>query len=496
MSSTGRDVTFGGKVEAPDLASNNIRSRTSVHISIDDDDNQDNQHFLVRKNGAGNYTDLFRVNELGHTSINEGDLRLDKGGFFLKTIGPKQNTWAQVMVRDAATGKLSYREAPTLTPWKWNDVDIRYGQRVAIGSTATSPSTTLDVFGDVKVRTLVENSALNEMVVANANNKLLKRNINTLVGGRDNSLEKLVVVNGGNMMQYRDLSSLNLSPFTIVPGTIGYTGQMNITGNGNFTSIAAGSAAIGNHLQTGILSASSATFNGNLSGTSANFSGPVSSGALTASSANVAGDLSAGNAMVSGLTASTVRINGLSDVSEIDRLVTVDDFGNLQTFQVEGGSGLSPWTRSGNHLSYTEGTVTTAQLNAGAESDQDIGLSVKNASTNQDVFRVYGNGHILGKKLELPLSNWYDEVFEPDYELRSLQELEEFIGENKHLPEIPSEQEVLKHGVDVGEMEGLLLKKIEELTLYIIEQNKQLQAQNEELAAQNERIEQLESKLK
>lgn len=69
---------------------------------------------------------------------------------------------------------------------------------------------------------------------------------------------------------------------------------------------------------------------------------------------------------------------------------------------------------------------------------------------------------------------WFDYVFDNDYKLMSLSELEQFIKTKKHLPEIPSEKEVKENGINLGEMQGKLLLKIEELTLYIIEQEKQL----------------------
>ncbi|MCG8700507.1 MAG: hypothetical protein MI922_20805 [Bacteroidales bacterium] len=68
-----------------------------------------------------------------------------------------------------------------------------------------------------------------------------------------------------------------------------------------------------------------------------------------------------------------------------------------------------------------------------------------------------------------------DFVFNDDYELMDLHELEEFVKENKHLPEIDSEEEMIKNGVDVHTMQIKLLQKVEELSLYIIEQNKELE---------------------
>ncbi|WP_374172580.1 hypothetical protein [Flavobacterium tructae] len=66
-----------------------------------------------------------------------------------------------------------------------------------------------------------------------------------------------------------------------------------------------------------------------------------------------------------------------------------------------------------------------------------------------------------------------DYVFAKDYKLKSLQEVEDYINENKHLPEIPSAQDIEKNGLMLAEMNMNLLKKIEELTLYVIEMKKE-----------------------
>jgi len=71
------------------------------------------------------------------------------------------------------------------------------------------------------------------------------------------------------------------------------------------------------------------------------------------------------------------------------------------------------------------------------------------------------------------LSDWSDFVFNEDYHLKPLNEIEEFIKINKHLPEIPSAKEVEANGVALGEMQAKLLQKVEELTLYMIELKKE-----------------------
>ncbi|MDC8106360.1 cell wall anchor protein [Chryseobacterium sp. B21-037] len=85
-------------------------------------------------------------------------------------------------------------------------------------------------------------------------------------------------------------------------------------------------------------------------------------------------------------------------------------------------------------------------------------------------------------KVENPATNgWADYVFKKDYKLRSLEDVEKHISEKGHLPNIPSAGEVEKNGINLGEMDAKLLEKIEELTLYSIEQNKTLKQQSDKI---------------
>jgi hypothetical protein len=87
-----------------------------------------------------------------------------------------------------------------------------------------------------------------------------------------------------------------------------------------------------------------------------------------------------------------------------------------------------------------------------------------------------------------------DYVFEKDYKLTSLEEIKNYIDQNKHLPEVPSAKEMEKNGVQLGEMNMLLLKKIEELTLYVIEQNKKMETQQVRIDKQESEIQELKRK--
>lgn len=76
---------------------------------------------------------------------------------------------------------------------------------------------------------------------------------------------------------------------------------------------------------------------------------------------------------------------------------------------------------------------------------------------------------------------WSDKVFEKNYPLMSLYKVDKFIQQNKHLPGVPSAEEVVKHGIKVDEMVSKLLEKVEELTLYTIQQQKEIDALKREL---------------
>lgn len=102
----------------------------------------------------------------------------------------------------------------------------------------------------------------------------------------------------------------------------------------------------------------------------------------------------------------------------------------------------------------------------------EVGINTTDPKQMLDV-----NGNI--KCLKLFINNWSieapDYVFESEYKLRSLAEVEAYIKENRHLPEVPSAVDIKRDGVEIQEMNMTLLKKVEELTLYAIEQGKKIE---------------------
>ncbi|VXB91761.1 conserved exported hypothetical protein [Flavobacterium sp. 9AF] len=96
-------------------------------------------------------------------------------------------------------------------------------------------------------------------------------------------------------------------------------------------------------------------------------------------------------------------------------------------------------------------------------------------AANLNAYKLYVKGGILTEEVRVR-TGWADYVFADDYHLKPLAEVENFININKHLPNVPSAKQVEEEGVSLGEITKIQQEKIEELTLYIIEQNKRIEA--------------------
>jgi hypothetical protein len=116
--------------------------------------------------------------------------------------------------------------------------------------------------------------------------------------------------------------------------------------------------------------------------------------------------------------------------------------------------------------------------------DGNVGIGTTNPETKLTV-----KGKIEASEIQVKdISTIPDYVFRPDYKLMSLEQVKRYVNRNQHLPEVPSEKEFKEKGMNMAEMNALLLKKIEELTLYVIEQNKQLQEQGNEIKTLKRKI--------
>jgi len=146
----------------------------------------------------------------------------------------------------------------------------------------------------------------------------------------------------------------------------------------------------------------------------------------------------------------------------------------------------------GHCIDHTSSTPFGYSFNAIVHDEQTKGFGLYSTVYNKDVFTVYSNGKIelsnstqkifqiepngliRGRQIKLDLSSWADYVFNDNYALMPLEDVEKFIQKEKHLPNVPSEAELIETGLDLEEMNTILMEKVEELTLYLIEQNKQV----------------------
>ncbi len=133
-------------------------------------------------------------------------------------------------------------------------------------------------------------------------------------------------------------------------------------------------------------------------------------------------------------------------------------------------------------------------------------LGIKNGTTENIALRwmpdtanntlILIDGKVKTREVEIKVNVWADYVFAKDYKLMSLGQLEQYIKINNKLPDVPSESEAIEKGINIGDMQTILLKKIEETTLYLIE----LKKENDELKKANEallnRIEAIETIVK
>lgn len=153
--------------------------------------------------------------------------------------------------------------------------------------------------------------------------------------------------------------------------------------------------------------------------------------------------------------------------------LSLDEYGHvILTVNSDGGSGSSGssvWSYAGNILR-TPGDDKVV-----------IGTGM---NTLPDGFSLYVKKGILAERVRVAIANsakWADYVFDDDYKLMPLNEVEEFIERNNHLPNLPSAQEVAEGGIDVAEMSAKHMEKIEELTLHLIEANKRIEKLEKEV---------------
>lgn len=134
----------------------------------------------------------------------------------------------------------------------------------------------------------------------------------------------------------------------------------------------------------------------------------------------------------------------------------------------------SGWYETGSNKLIIDNSSTRTPLIFGDFSTNQLGI---NTNTIPDGYDFAVEGKIIAEAMRVQVNaNWPDYVFNSDYMLPSLAKVEAQIKEKGHLPGIPDAKTVKDHGIELGDMNARLLQKIEELTLYIIQQNKRIDA--------------------
>jgi hypothetical protein len=183
-------------------------------------------------------------------------------------------------------------------------------------------------------------------------------------------------------------------------------------------------------------------------------------------------------------TTGTVLFAGLPANSSPTNVIVSDGSGHIGYEAVSSfsGGGSSSWATSGSNINNANtGVVIIGTVPSPLFSDANLKLAV--------------NGDIYSQKVVVTATGWADYVFDPRYKLTPLQNLEAYVVKNKHLPDMPSTAEVEKDGIDLGTNQTVLLKKVEELTLYAIEQNKKSEEQQKLIDDQYKMLVQMKAEI-
>lgn len=175
--------------------------------------------------------------------------------------------------------------------------------------------------------------------------------------------------------------------------------------------------------------------------------------------------------------------NGNSVQLPIDNLNIYNSNGTIDTSS-DVAQGVRVVTMGNNNLFFNSSPSTTTDNTRGKIYIGDSAVFGNNQTDSLNNYSLFVENGILTERVKVALrssANWADYVFANDYKLMTLKEVEAFVKENKHLPGVPSAENLAKEGLELGEMQAKQMEKIEELTLHLIEQNKQIERQNKEI---------------
>lgn len=159
-------------------------------------------------------------------------------------------------------------------------------------------------------------------------------------------------------------------------------------------------------------------------------------------------------------------------------------WGNNITAASPSNRGLLSWDIGKVLIGSPDASTDVAFVTSGNTERMRIlsGGNIGIGTTDTKGYKLAVNGSVIATAVTVKLYNeWADYVFNDDYKLLSLTEVKKYIDKNHHLPDMPSAAQVQKDGLNLGEINTALTRKVEELTLYLIEKNEQLNKQQKEI---------------
>lgn len=306
-----------------------------------------------------------------------------------------------------------------------------------------------------------------------------------------------------------------LMHYSSIQGTLGSTVSTQV----GFNADASLSGATNNYGFRGLLNSGTGKWNLYMVGTANNYLGGrlgIGTTTLDFSNLSISLPLTGGSNFYSAYNHGIIQsdVTGIAAYYRTNASTQASSFtvGSVVHYGAYQGSFSTPSAVTNQYGVYVDGSLTGAVNNYGVFSN----IAVATNRWNLYMAGTAGNylegsvgigttavptGYkmaVLGKviaeeiKVRKQSNGWPDYVFSSTYKLPSLNEVEKFIKKNSHLPEIPSAKEIEENGLVLGEMNAKLLQKIEELTLYIIEQNKKIIS----LEEKNKQIESLKKEIK